>query len=201
DNGAPGPGGGVAVAARPVAKPVARPVGPSGGKVPFDPAVANPGPSTATSVTLDDALGSNYTDVSVVSSQGTCTTGVHCDLGDLAPNATSTVTITATVLATDTTLTNSATVASSIPDPVTADNTAAASFRAPITADLNRTKTAAATPAARFPTAGLANGAIYTITVKNAGPDTANDVRVDDPLPPSFTASTVSAPGFTCAIE
>src|SRR5262249_58607162 len=71
----------------------------------------------------------------------------------------------------------------------------------PLTSDLNLTKTVAANPAAPFPTAGLANGAIYTITVKNAGPDTANDVRVDDPLPPSFTPSTVTAPGFNCAIE
>src|SRR5262249_56508569 len=143
-----------------------------------DLAGGNTGPSTATAVTLDDALGSNYSDVAVTSSQGTCTTAVHCDLGDLAANATATVTITATVVATDTTLTNSATVASSTPDPVTADNTAAASFRVPITSDLNLTKTVAANPAAPFPTARLTNGALYTITVNNAGPATANAVPV-----------------------
>jgi len=201
NNTATDAGAGVSLADVHVTKTVDQSVVPSGGKVTFDLEVGNTGPSSATAVTLEDALGSNYTDVSVVPSQGTCTTAVHCDLGDLAPNASATIRITATVVATDTTLTNSATVASSTADPVTADNTATASFRVPITSDLNLTKTVTANPAAPFPTAGLADGAIYTITVRNAGPDTANGVRVDDPLPPSFTPSTVSAPGFTCAIE
>ena len=111
------------------------------------------------------------------------------------------MTITATVTATNTTLTNTATVGSSTPDPVTSDNSATASFVVPITADLNLTKTITANPAAPFPTAGLANGATYTLAINNSGPDTATNVRVDDPFPPSFTPSSVTAPGFSCVIQ
>src|SRR5262249_38716016 len=159
------------------------------------------GRPTATAATLDDALGAGYADVTVVSSQGTCTTAVHCDFGDMAANATVTVTITATVAASNTTLANTATVGSSTPDPVTTDTSATPSFDVPPTSDLRLTKTITANPAAPFPTAGEPDGATYTLTVHNAGPDTADNVRVVDPLPPSFTPSTVTAPGFTCVVE
>ncbi len=201
DNTATDAGAGVSLADLDVTKTVDQSVVPSGGQVTFDLEVHNSGPSTATAATLDDALGSNYADVSVVSSQGTCTTAVHCDLGDLAPDAVVEITITATVMATDTTLSNTATVGSATLDPVMSDNSATASFRVPITADLNLTKTIAANPAALFPTAGLVDGATYTLAVNNSGPDTATNVRVDDPLPPSFTPSMVTAPGFTCVIQ
>ena len=201
DNTATDAGAGVSVADLDVTKTVDQSVVPSGGQVSFDLEVHNSGPSTAASTTLDDLLGSNYANVSVVTSQGTCTTAVHCDLGDLPPDATADITIAATVTATDTTLSNTATVGSSTPDPVTSDNSATASFVVPITADLNLTKTITANPAAPFPTAGLANGATYTLAVNNSGPDTATNVRVVDPLPPSFTPSSVTAPGFTCVIQ
>ena len=194
-------GAGVSLADLDVTKTVDQSVVPSGGPVSFDIEVHNNGPSTASSTTLDDPLGSNYANVSAATSQGTCTSAVHCDLGDLAPDATVEITITATVTATDTTLTNTATVGSATLDPVTGDNSATASFVVPITADLNLTKTITANPAAPFPTAGLPNGATYTLAVNNSGPDTANNVRVDDPLPPSFTPSSVTAPGFSCVIQ
>jgi uncharacterized repeat protein (TIGR01451 family) len=201
DNTATDVGPGTSAADLDVTKVVDQSVVPSGGQATFSLEVHNGGPSTAAAATLDDPLGSSYTDVSVVASRGTCTTAVHCDLGDLAVNETVTVTITATVTATDTTLTNTATVGSSTTDPVTADNSASVAFRVPLTADLNLTKSITANPAAPFPTAGVTNGATYTLTVRDAGPDTANNVRVDDPLPPSFTPNSVTAPDFTCAIQ
>jgi uncharacterized repeat protein (TIGR01451 family) len=201
DNTATDVGAGVSVADLDVTKTVDQSVVPSGGRVTFDLEVHNSGPSTATSATLDDPLGASYANVSVIPTVGTCTSAVHCDLGDLAPNATVDVAITATVTAHDTTLTNTATVASTTTDPVSSDNSATVSFRVPLTADLTLTKTIAANPAAPFPTAGVTDGATYTLGVTNSGPDTAANVRVDDPLPPSFTPSTVSAPGFSCAIQ
>src|SRR5262249_30060073 len=42
---------------------------------------------------------------------------------------------------------------------------------------------------------------LYPSACSNSGPDTANAVRVADPWPPAFRASTVTAPGFSCAIE
>ena len=201
DNTATDVGAGTSAADLDVTKTVDQSFVPSGGEVSFELEVHNSGPSTAASATLDDTLGSAYSDVSVVSSQGTCTTAVHCDFGDLAAGATVTVTITATVTATDTTLTNTATVSSSTADPVSADNSATASFVVPPTSDLKLTKTVTANPAAPFPTAGVANGATYTLAIQNAGPDTAVNVHAVDPLPPSFTPNSVTAPGFTCVIQ
>ena len=179
-------------------KTVDHSVVPSGGQVTFQLTVLNRGPSTATAVTIDDPLGGAYTNITVDTSQGACTTAVHCDLGDLAANTTATVTITATVAASDTTLTNTATTASATADPSAGNNSATAGFVVPASADLTLTKTLTASPAAANPTAGLADGAVYTLTVRNLGPDTATTVDVTDPLPALFTPSAVTAPGFSC---
>ncbi|WP_330300273.1 calcium-binding protein [Streptomyces sp. NBC_00503] len=85
--------------------------------------------ATATGVTLSDTLaGAGATLVSAAPSQGTCTTtatGANCALGSLAPGASATVTVTAEPRATGT-LTNTAGVSATQPDPVTANNTATA---------------------------------------------------------------------------
>ena len=179
-------------------KTVDQSVVPSGGQVTFQLTVLNRGPSTATTVTIDDPLGGSYTTITVDTSQGTCTTTVHCDLGDLAANTTATVTINATVAASDTTLANTATTASATTDPSPGNNSATAGFVVPASANLTLTKTLTANPAAANPTAGLADGAVYTLTVRNLGPDTATTVDVTDPLPALFTPSAVTAPGFSC---
>ena len=64
----------------------------------------------------------------------------------------------------------------------------------PPSADLELTKGIA--PAT--PTAGVVNGATYTVTVQDLGPRHRDQRRVVDPLPPEFTPSSVTAPGFTC---
>ncbi|MFF0559918.1 calcium-binding protein [Streptomyces sp. NPDC004266] len=92
--------------------------------------VANAASSTATAtgVTLTDTLsGGGATLVSAVPSQGTCTTtatGAGCALGSLAPGAAATVTVTAEPRSAGT-LTNTAGVTATQPDPST-PNTATA---------------------------------------------------------------------------
>ncbi|MEU2235927.1 calcium-binding protein [Streptomyces vietnamensis] len=84
--------------------------------------------ATATGVTLTDSLsGAGATLVSAVPSQGTCTTtatGATCALGSLAPGAGATLTVTAEPRAVGT-LTNTAGVSATQPDPTT-PNTATA---------------------------------------------------------------------------
>ena len=69
----------------------------AGRKVTYTLVVTNAGPAVARDVTVVDALPVELTVLSVTASQGTCSGGVTCLLGDLAVNATATVTIVATV--------------------------------------------------------------------------------------------------------
>ncbi|MFE5594704.1 calcium-binding protein [Streptomyces sp. NPDC056549] len=85
--------------------------------------------ATATGVTLTDTLaGAGTTLISAVPSQGTCTTtatGATCALGSLAAGTGATVTVTAEPRAAGT-LTNTARVSATQPDPTTSGNTATA---------------------------------------------------------------------------
>ena len=164
---------------------------PNGGQVTYTLNVQNTGPSTAQSVTVTDTLDpASYRDVTVTSSQGTCDTAVTCSLGSVDPNSTVTITVSATVAARDTTLTNSATVSSPTPDPQASNNSASAGVAVPASADLSIEKTSPVTsPVPGGPDA-------FTITVTNRGPDTAKGVIVNDALPSSFTATSTS--GASC---
>ena len=69
----------------------------AGERVTYTLVVTNAGPAVARDVTVVDALPVELTLVRVTASQGTCSGGVTCLLGDLAVNATATMTIVATV--------------------------------------------------------------------------------------------------------
>ena len=87
--------------------------------------ITNSGPAPATNVQVVDALPAGLTLVSATASQGVCNGGVTCDLGDVAVNATATVTIVVTVdSATTGSLLNSARVSASNPELNDADNQA-----------------------------------------------------------------------------
>jgi uncharacterized repeat protein (TIGR01451 family) len=90
----------------------------------YDIVVSNLGPATADAVMLSDPLPPGTTFLSCTSSAGTCsgpavgTNGtVTAALGPIAPGATATVTIGATVTGPVGTLVNVATATSSTPDP------------------------------------------------------------------------------------
>jgi uncharacterized repeat protein (TIGR01451 family) len=89
--------------------------------------VTNAGPvATATGVTVEDVLPTGVTFQSATPSQGTCTQAagtVTCNLGDLARDASATVTINVTPQSTGT-ITNTATVTGEQPDPEATNNTA-----------------------------------------------------------------------------
>ncbi|OYO17574.1 hypothetical protein CGZ94_01350 [Enemella evansiae] len=140
--------------------------------------VRNDGPSVARTVTLTDLAPAAVRDLTLTSSQGTCTAN-RCDLGDLAPGRTVTIQVRGTVDPDATgTLVNTAEVGSPTSDPDPGDNRDDAD---PITigrsADLSITKTADPSPA--MPGAQLR----YTLTVRNAGPSTAQQATVTDVLP------------------
>lgn len=89
--------------------------------------VANGGPAAAAAATVSDPLPPQVALVSATASQGTCSSdaAVRCNLGPLASGASATVTVVVRPRATGT-VSNTATVSSATPDPLTANNSATA---------------------------------------------------------------------------
>ncbi|HVE47484.1 MAG TPA: DUF11 domain-containing protein, partial [Acidimicrobiales bacterium] len=153
----------------------------SGSPIGFTVTVSNAGPGTATNVVLSDPLPSG-TGISWSISParaGCAVTGavgsqvLSCTFGDMAPAATATVhVVSATTAATSGTFTNTATVRADNHEPVTA-------IANVVVNKPNLTITKAADAASVV--AGNPIG--FTVTVSNAGPGTATNVTVTDPLP------------------
>jgi uncharacterized repeat protein (TIGR01451 family) len=99
---------------------------PVGGTLTYAITVNNGGPSSAMNVTLADTLPASVTFGSATPSQGSCTQSgstVTCNLGSIADGGLATVTITVTPNATGT-ISNTATVSANESDPNGANNTA-----------------------------------------------------------------------------
>jgi uncharacterized repeat protein (TIGR01451 family) len=153
--------------------------------------VTNNGPSTATNVTLTDTLPAGTTFVSATSGCTHSAGVVTCTVPSLAPLANTTFSITINVPVTATgSITNTADVSATTPDPVGANNHATSTATIGIApADLTVTKTANA------PQLFVGSTAIFTIAVHNGGPGAAENVVVTDVLPAGTTLQ--SAPGCT----
>ena len=97
----------------------------SNANITYNIVVANAGPSLAASVTVSDALPSGATFVSAAPSQGSCsgTSTVSCSLGTLLANGVATVRLIVRSPSASGTVVNTATVASTTPDPNLANNT------------------------------------------------------------------------------
>jgi uncharacterized repeat protein (TIGR01451 family) len=172
-------------------------------RVTFTLPVSNLGPSTARNVVVTDkslAASGGYTDISATTTQGSCDDSVVCQLGDMPAFSSAAITITATVIAHNTTLDNTATVSSDTPDPVTDNNTASARVIVAPSADLAITKTGMVDASGNViaPTAG--GPYTYTLTVTNNGPDAATDLAVTDDVPADFTATSAGGGGFSCTL-
>ena len=165
----------------------------NGDTVTFTLTVQNAGPSSAQNVTVSDPIDPGFSVVDAQSTLGSCDLTVLCSLGTLAADSTATVTITATVVARDTALANSASASSSTPDPNPSNNSDSASVTVLGTADLSIDKTGEVNPTQGATTT-------YSLTVANAGPDTAHGVVVNDSLPSQFTATSATGGGFACTL-
>jgi uncharacterized repeat protein (TIGR01451 family) len=167
----------------------------------------NNGPNIADSVTVTDAVPTNTTFVSATVTTGTGWTPTTPAVGgtgnvvfskaSVANGETATFTIVVMINAATpngTTITNTATVASTTTDPVPGNNSATATTTANQQADLSITKTDSPDPVF------AGNNITYTVTLTNSGPGTASTVTVTDAVPTNTTfvsASVTTGTGWT----
>lgn len=143
--------------------------------------VANHGPSPAEDVFLYDEVSPDLTDVEFSTDGGAFwNPWVNpYGLGSLAPGESVVLLIRGTAAATACgTLTNTAVVTSSTPDPDPNNNTASTIIPVQGGADLSILKTACPNPAVR------GQWITFTLTVSNTGPETAAQAVITDILPP-----------------
>ncbi len=145
--------------------------------------VTNNGPSTSQSVDVKDQLPVGVSlDNATVTRSGTGNSacgGTVCQVGDMAVNEVITVTVVGRVnpdVADGTVLTNTATVFSDTPDPVSGNNSDPATTTISTLADVAVTKVDLTDPV------GPTEQYLYEIVVTNNGPSIARSVRVTDTL-------------------
>lgn len=137
--------------------------------------VTNAGPSPATGVTVSDLT---PVGLAFQSNSGACTTSYPCSIGTLAAGQSATITSTYTVPANyaSSSISNTASVSSTVNDPNSTDNASSTTTTVTQTADLAITKSGPAS-------AGTGQNIVYTITVTNSGPSSATGVVVSDATP------------------
>ena len=163
-----------------LAKIVSNPSPNVGTTITFTVTLTDVGPSTATNVTVQDALPAGLTLVSFTPSQGTYNPGTGVwTVGTVTPGTPQTLQIQATVAST-VPQTNTATISHSDQfDPSTANNSASVTETPP--ADLGLTKIVSnATP-------NVGDTITFTVTLTDIGPATATNVTVQDSLPAGLT--------------
>ena len=156
---------------------------------------SNAGPSDADDVTVDDPVAPNFTEVSVATSEGSCTTAVSCSLGTLPAGAAATITIVAVPTTTAAaTVTNTATISTSTDENgQTANDTDSADVTVTPAADLSVTKTG--------PTNANAGDQItWTLQAANNGPSAATNAVLYDLLPLAVDPTTATVTGATCTL-
>ncbi|MFN8168623.1 MAG: hypothetical protein U0S36_07540 [Candidatus Nanopelagicales bacterium] len=167
----------------------------AGSAVGYTLTVTNDGPSDAADVTVVDTLPPGVAWASTTAPGWTCThvgdTSVTCSRATLAAGATSTITVVVDAPDQAAVLSNSATVASSTPDPVPGNNTGTAVTTVTASADLVMAKAGPASVVA-------GSSVTYTLTVTNRGPSDAADVSVVDVLPAGVSFVSASGSGWVC---
>ncbi|MBK8798713.1 MAG: DUF11 domain-containing protein [Anaerolineales bacterium] len=139
----------------------------AGEQITYTLVVTNRGPATANDVQAVDALPDGVRFVRATSSQGICESGVSCQLGNMALDATSTITVVGVVasdVATGTTLVNLARVDAANPDTNPSNNASSASMMVTAEALMSIVKEVA--PSQAKPGATVT----YRIVVTNSGP-------------------------------
>lgn len=163
----------------------------AGNQITYTMTVSNGGPSAADNVVLTDILPAGTSFVSVNTSQGTAANNsgtITANLGTIAAGGSATVTLvvsTASSLADNATVNNTATVTSDYLDTDLTNNSDSTSTAVDRLVDLAITKTDSPDPV-------LVNGQLtYTLTVINNGPSDASGVIITDNIP--ATLNIVSA--------
>lgn len=176
-----------------VAKSVDNPTPNLGDVVTFTVTAANAGPSAATGVVVADTLSAGLRLTGAAPSVGTFDpTSLQWDIGTLLPGSMPTLVVTAEVIATQTQVNGATVVGLNELDTAPGNNTAAAAVNVPAAADLQMAKTVDTT------VAPVGATVLFTVSVRNAGPDAADGVQVFDDLAPglTFVAATPGAGTF-----
>jgi uncharacterized repeat protein (TIGR01451 family) len=170
--------------------------------------VRNNGPSTAPNVVVKDILPIEVNLISATPNIGSCggtavpgdpAQPLTCDLGAMANAVVRTITVVVKVkpdTPAGTVIVNNASVASDAADPDNSDNIVTSAATVAADADLSITKTDSPDPV-------LAGAPLtYILTVSNAGPSEARDVRVTDTLPTqvSFVSAAIGGGSGSCSL-
>ena len=165
-----------------------------GDPVTFTVVLTNSGPSTATNVQVSDPIPSGLTNATVTVSAGTYdnATGLW-SIPSLANGASVTLTLNGTFNAAGTSTNVAEVTGSDQPDPdstpgngsTNEDDRASVTIPARV-ADLSIAKTVDNT------TPNVGEVITFTVTLANAGPDTATNIEVSDPIPAGLTNVTVT---------
>jgi uncharacterized repeat protein (TIGR01451 family) len=180
-----------------VTKAGSSPTAIAGGDYSYTLTIRDNGPSDASSVSLSDAVPSQFVIGDITPSRGTCqapSTTVTCNFGTFQPGAVATVTVTGSIPADAPVgvFSNNATGASTTPDPNSANNSASVTTTVVANVDVAITKTAI--PKQAVPGALMT----FTLTVENNGPSLARGVSVVDTLPDPLVFNSVTNANGTC---
>ncbi len=160
--------------------------------------VTNDGPSAATGAALLVDLPAGATILAATPSQGTCGSGDPrtCTFGALAAGATATVAVEVRIEAANAgnAVTVSGDASAAEHDPTPGNNAASATTNAGDAADLRVIKTA------DRPTANVGDTITWTITVTNAGPQTALSTTVADAIPAGVTIVSATSTAGSCTV-
>jgi uncharacterized repeat protein (TIGR01451 family) len=167
----------------------------------YDITASNEGPSDAQNVDVHDPLPAGTTFASLTPPAGwSCTTPavgtngtVDCTTATFTPGSVDFIIVVHTdpSLANGSTISNTATISSTTPDPRTSDNTFTTNTFVESLVDLGVTKTSASTVIAGSPLT-------YTIGYSASGPSVASNVTLTDVLPAGTTFTSVAATGWSC---
>ncbi len=161
--------------------------GDRGTGVTFTLTATNRGPSVASGVTISDALPAGLTLVRATPSQGTCSGAVECQLGAIAPGASATVRIEATLSGAGE-VRNVARVSAATADPDPANNESVAAVQIlPVVATLSTARLTIAKSGPRKATVGTTVTYTVRVSVPRSSPVAARSVVVQDVLPVGMT--------------
>jgi uncharacterized repeat protein (TIGR01451 family)/fimbrial isopeptide formation D2 family protein len=149
-----------------------------GAKVNFTITATNNGPDDATNVVVADPIPAGLTLDPVTPPAGTSWTGSAWNIGNLSNGATKNLTLTATVN-TAGARTNTATISGSQTDPVPGNNSSSVSLDQRVNIVVSKTVSNA--------TPNVGDVVTFTVTVRNTGLNTANNVTISDALPAGLT--------------